>query len=60
MNNIFNNEVIKKDKGLTASYEISKIITKACKTHTLGETVILPAISVVKIYQGGRKNLNTV
>ncbi|OAF68320.1 hypothetical protein A3Q56_03934, partial [Intoshia linei] len=38
MNNIFNNEVIKKDKGLTACYEISKIIAKAYKPHTLGET----------------------
>ncbi|OAF67455.1 hypothetical protein A3Q56_04812, partial [Intoshia linei] len=38
MDNIFNNEVIKKDKGLTASYEISKIIAKAFKHHTLGET----------------------
>ncbi|OAF67196.1 hypothetical protein A3Q56_05079 [Intoshia linei] len=43
--NIFNNEVIKKDKGLTP-YEISKIIAKVCKPHTFGETVILPAISV--------------
>ncbi|OAF72037.1 hypothetical protein A3Q56_00168 [Intoshia linei] len=31
MKNIFNNEVIKKNKGLTASYEISKITAKVSR-----------------------------
>ncbi|XP_076324253.1 uncharacterized protein LOC143232565 [Tachypleus tridentatus] len=33
--------------GLLASYEISKIIAKAGKPHNVGETVILPAVSVI-------------
>ncbi|XP_068245481.1 SCAN domain-containing protein 3-like [Palaemon carinicauda] len=33
--------------GLLALYEISKIIAKARKPHNVGETVILPAVSVI-------------
>ena len=44
---VFNNQVSKINDGLLASYEISKIIAKAGKPHNIGETVILPAASVV-------------
>ncbi|XP_076324409.1 zinc finger BED domain-containing protein 5-like [Tachypleus tridentatus] len=43
----FNNKVCKMSDGLLASYEISKIIAKAGKPHNVGETVILPAVSVI-------------
>ncbi|KAK2707332.1 hypothetical protein QYM36_015124 [Artemia franciscana] len=33
--------------GFLASYEISKIIVKARKSHNIGETVILPAVSAI-------------
>ena len=44
---VFNNKVSKMSDGLLASYEISKIIAKAGKPHNVGETVILPAVSVI-------------
>lgn len=44
---VFNNQVDKMSEGLLASYEICKIIAKAGKPHTIGETVILPALSVI-------------
>ncbi|XP_076322021.1 zinc finger BED domain-containing protein 5-like [Tachypleus tridentatus] len=44
---LFNNKVCKMSDGLLASYEISKIIAKAGKPHNVGETVILPAVSVI-------------
>ncbi|XP_076322057.1 SCAN domain-containing protein 3-like [Tachypleus tridentatus] len=44
---LFNNKVCKMSDGLLASYEISKIIAKAGKPHNDGETVILPAVSVI-------------
>ena len=44
---IFRKQACNIDKGLLASYEISKIIAKSGKPHNIGETVILPSISVV-------------
>ncbi|XP_076348271.1 SCAN domain-containing protein 3-like [Tachypleus tridentatus] len=44
---LFNSKVCKMSDGLLASYEISKIIAKAGKPHNVGETVILPAVSVI-------------
>ncbi|XP_068224017.1 SCAN domain-containing protein 3-like, partial [Palaemon carinicauda] len=44
---VFNNKVSKVCYGLLASYEISKIREKAGKSHNVGETVILPAVSVI-------------
>ena len=44
---VFDNKVSKMSDGLLASYEISKIIAKAGKPHNVGETVILPAVSVI-------------
>ncbi|XP_076359030.1 SCAN domain-containing protein 3-like [Tachypleus tridentatus] len=44
---LFNNKVCKMSDGLLASYEISKIIAKAGKPHNVGETVILPVVSVI-------------
>ncbi|XP_068246662.1 zinc finger BED domain-containing protein 5-like [Palaemon carinicauda] len=43
---VFNNKVSKMCYGLLASYEISKIIAKA-ESHNVGETLILPAVSVI-------------
>lgn len=45
--NMFTDQSAKLDKGLLASYEISKLIAKAGKPHCLGESLIVPAISVV-------------
>jgi hypothetical protein len=44
---MFNERAPKVDKGLLASYEISKLIAKAGKPHNIGESLILPAVSVV-------------
>ncbi|XP_038637238.1 SCAN domain-containing protein 3-like [Scyliorhinus canicula] len=44
---VFNNKVSKMNDGLLASYKISKIIAKAGKPHNIGETIILPALSVI-------------
>ena len=44
---IFKKQDQRKDKGLLASYEIAKIIAKAGKPYNIGQTVILPAMSVV-------------
>ena len=35
------------DDGLKASYNISLLIAKACKPHTIGEELILPAVKEV-------------
>lgn len=35
------------DKGLIAFYAISKLMTKEGKPHTIGESLVLPAVSVV-------------
>ena len=37
------------DDGLKASYNISLLIAKAGKPHTIGEELILPAVKVVKL-----------
>ena len=42
---VFNNKF--STASLPASYEISKIIAKAEKLHNIGETVILPAVSII-------------
>lgn len=36
-----------KEKGLVASYKISLMIAKCAKPHTIGETLILPAVKEV-------------
>ena len=42
---MFNKVVTKNDDGLVASYNISLLIAKCGKPHTIGEKLILPAIS---------------
>jgi hypothetical protein len=44
---MFNGRASKADKVLLTSYEISKLIAKAGKPHNIGESLILPAVSVV-------------
>lgn len=44
---MFRQTETKAEKGLTASYEISKLIAKTGKPHNIGETLILPAVTVV-------------
>lgn len=44
---MFNNQVNKMSDGLLPSHEISKIIPKDGKVHSIGETVILPPLSVL-------------
>ena len=45
MDRMFNKVVTKNDDGLVASYNISLLIAKCGKPHTIGEKLILPAIS---------------
>ena len=44
---MFSSQARKVSNDLLASYEISDIIAKAGKPHNIGETVILPAVSVI-------------
>ena len=44
---VLNSKASKAKDGLPASYEISKIVAKAGKSHFIGETVILQSLSVV-------------
>ena len=45
---VLNSKVSKVKDGLLASYEISKIMVKAGKPHSIGGRVILPSLSVMK------------
>lgn len=44
---MFRQRAAKADKGLLVFYEISKLIAKAGKPHNFGESLILPAVSVL-------------
>jgi hypothetical protein len=44
---MFNERAPTVDKGLLASYEISELTAKPGKPHNIGESLILPAVSVV-------------
>ena len=44
---MLNSKASKVKDGLLTSYEISKIIAKAGKPYNIGETLILPSLSVV-------------
>ena len=35
------------EKGLVTSYKISKLIVKCGKSHTIGETIIIPAVKEI-------------
>ena len=45
--NMFTSSSKNSDDGLKASYNISLLIVKACKPHTIGEELILPAVKEV-------------
>ncbi|XP_042205956.1 SCAN domain-containing protein 3-like, partial [Homarus americanus] len=45
INSLFSARSASKDRGLEASYEISLLIAKCCKNHTIGENLIKPAMS---------------
>ncbi|KAG7162388.1 SCAN domain-containing protein 3-like 9, partial [Homarus americanus] len=45
INSLFSARSASKDRGLEASYEISLLIAKFGKNHTIGENLIKPAIS---------------
>jgi len=45
INSLFSARSASKDRGLEASYEISLLIAKCGKNHTIGENLIKPAIS---------------
>ena len=45
INALFSARSANKDRGLEASYEISLLIAKCGKNHTIGENLIKPAIS---------------
>ncbi|KAG0441374.1 Protein ZBED8 [Dictyocoela muelleri] len=47
INKIFSNAGSRKESGLIASFEISKLIAKNGKPHTIGENLILPALKVL-------------
>lgn len=40
---LFKKRVTDLDKGILASYEVSLLIAKCGKPHTIGETLVLPA-----------------
>ncbi|XP_076044729.1 zinc finger MYM-type protein 6-like [Oratosquilla oratoria] len=47
VNRMFTQKVAKIDRGMLASYKISNLIAKACKPHTIGESIIIPAVVIV-------------
>lgn len=47
LNNMFATTLKRDDDGLRASYNISRLIAKSGKPHTIGEQLILPAIEEV-------------
>lgn len=44
---MFTQRVANRDRGMLASYEIANMIAKAGKPHTIGESLIMPAVAVV-------------
>lgn len=44
---MFSKKVAKQDRGTLASYKISNFISKAGKTHTIGESLIMPTVALV-------------
>lgn len=44
---LFKSYGIELEKGLVASYKISKLIAKCGKSHTIGETLIIPAVKEI-------------
>ncbi|XP_064120707.1 zinc finger MYM-type protein 6-like [Macrobrachium nipponense] len=47
VNHMFTQKVAKVDRGMLASYKIANLIAKAGKPHTIGESLIMPAVAVV-------------
>lgn len=47
VNTLFSKQAVQVDKGLLVSYNISKLIAKTGKPHTIGETLVLPAVREV-------------
>ncbi|XP_076058898.1 zinc finger BED domain-containing protein 5-like [Oratosquilla oratoria] len=47
VNRMFTQKVAKIDRGMLASYKISNLIAKAGKPHTIGESLIMPAVAIV-------------
>ncbi|KAL4089195.1 hypothetical protein QTP88_024256 [Uroleucon formosanum] len=44
---LFNKTHLNNDKGLLASYKVSLLVAKCGKPHTIGETLILPAVEAI-------------
>ena len=47
IDNIVARNTVKTEAGFLASYQISQLIAEAGKPHTIGESLIIPAVSVV-------------
>ncbi|XP_064117701.1 zinc finger BED domain-containing protein 5-like [Macrobrachium nipponense] len=45
VNHMFTQKVAKVDRGMLASYKIANLIAKAGKPHTIGESLIMPAVA---------------
>ncbi|KAL4090983.1 hypothetical protein QTP88_025732 [Uroleucon formosanum] len=62
VNSLFKKQTSDLDKGLVASYKVSLLIAKNSKPHSIGETLILPALKeIIDTMQGeAAKNLSSV
>lgn len=47
VNSLFKKQTSDLDKGLVASYKVSLLLTKNSKPHSIGETLILPALKEI-------------
>ncbi|XP_076056843.1 zinc finger BED domain-containing protein 5-like [Oratosquilla oratoria] len=60
VNRMFTQKVAKIDRGMLASYKISNLIAKAGKPHTIGESLIMPAVFSTIMKQSPQEVTNVI